>query len=807
MQHIYARPLRPAILGFAALTLLLAPVSAGGGFPGRNGPLIGVSGGSVYSVPLDGSAATSKATGTTASVSPDGSKLAYATSADVIHVMCLTGTACDTAIAGVTGTDPAWSPDGTKIAFVDRTGGVNGHLKTMAPDGSGVVDLTPSETHVFDPAWSPDGTSIAFASERGSQDEIWTVKVATLVETQLTSSLTTDDLQPAWSPDGDTIAFASNRAGTSQIYSVPSSGGSLTELTADASADTEPVWSPDGTLIAFVSGGALKTVPEAGGSSSEATVNGTLTWSDLVDWQALVPTAVSATPPTITSGANPVQGDSISASSGSWTGLTTGFLYQFERCDSGGGTCTAIGSASSTSTYTLTSADVGFRVKVAVTATDSAGSSAPAESTNLTPVVLGPGPTNLTVPAISLGFGQTAPKVGTSLTTTVGTWTGTGNTYTYQWKKCDVTSGSCYDLHGATGSFLFLTGDLYGWQMRVMVTATNSDGTRGVNSEATSTVTADAPLTTTSPRISGVNQVGQTLTLSLGTWTGTSPITYVYEWRRCDPQGSLPSCKPIPGATKTTYTLTVGDQGVALRGYVTATNVTGPVVAISNHTFPTLPAAAAKVTGPSAPANTSAPTIAGPPTVGAALAAAAGIWSGSTPMSFAYSWKRCDATGAACRRIAHATKSEYAVGAADIGSTLRVAVTARNAAGKLTVTSDVTDTVDRSRPAPRGRHIRGTARSDYLPGGGGNDVIDGLGGNDTILGGAGDDILSGGAGNDVIDGGPGRDQIFGGPGSDTIRAVDGTRDVIDCGPGRDRAYVDRIDVVKNCEVVTYPAGA
>src|SRR5262249_41779824 len=140
--------------------------------------------------------------------------------------------------------------------------------------------------------------------------------------------------------------------------------------------------------------------------------------------------------------------------------------------------------------------------------------------------------------------------------------------------------------------------------------------------------------------------------------------------------------------------------------------------------------------------------------------------------------------------------------AADVGYTIRVSVTAKNAYGSMVVQSSATETIAGTPPHMRGRTIVGTAKSEYLAGGGHDDVIYGLGGNDTLLGGAGDDRIFGGPGNDVITGGSGADHLYGGPGSDTIYAADGERDIIDCGSGRDRAVVDvGIDKVVNCEVV------
>lgn len=91
---------------------------------------------------------------------------------------------------------------------------------------------------------------------------------------------------------------------------------------------------------------------------------------------------------------------------------------------------------------------------------------------------------------------------------------------------------------------------------------------------ADSTLQAGVPVPTAAPAITGTVTVGQVLTCSSGTWTG-SPTGYTYQWRRRVP-GS------IPGATTGTYTLAAADSGYNVECYVTATNAAGNTTTGSN---------------------------------------------------------------------------------------------------------------------------------------------------------------------------------------------------------------------------------
>src|SRR5262245_30434658 len=93
---------------------------------------------------------------------------------------------------------------------------------------------------------------------------------------------------------------------------------------------------------------------------------------------------------------------------------------------------------------------------------------------------------------------------------------------------------------------------------------------------------AVAPTWSLPPAVSGSAQVGQTLTTSTGSWAGTAPISYAYQWLRCGLNGG--NCAAIPGATGKTYVVATADVGSTLRSRVTASNVAGSASAQSAQT-------------------------------------------------------------------------------------------------------------------------------------------------------------------------------------------------------------------------------
>jgi PASTA domain-containing protein len=93
---------------------------------------------------------------------------------------------------------------------------------------------------------------------------------------------------------------------------------------------------------------------------------------------------------------------------------------------------------------------------------------------------------------------------------------------------------------------------------------------------------AQQPTNSAAPTIAGIPKPGQTLTAAPGTWNGTTPIAYTYQWDVCDRTGA--SCVAVSGQTTSTYVVSSSDAGSTFRIVVTASNVAGHASATSVQT-------------------------------------------------------------------------------------------------------------------------------------------------------------------------------------------------------------------------------
>jgi hypothetical protein len=377
---------------------------------------------------------------------------------------------------------------------------------------------------------------------------------------------------------------------------------------------------------------------------------------------------------------SPLVGETLSSNDGEWSGGTgaLSYAYQWQRCDQHGGECAPISGATSVE-YFPSGVDAGSTLRVLLTATDADGHSSSATSDAL----LLSASTLQAVSAPSLsGPGQ----VGRALSASSGIWTGAGAIeFSYQWQRCDEEGESCTDLEGATEAEYVPSETDAGHALRLRVDATNGSEAKSATSPATPAVAAGpiAPEDEIAPSIEGDTSVGDVLTAQTGKWLSSEAIEYAYQWERCDEEGE--GCTSIEGASEATYTSSEEDAGSTLRVLVTASNAIGTAEAHSDMTE--------VVSTPTPPVNTEAPTILGTAVEGSHLAIDNGTWSGSRPLRFQYQWQRCDAEGESCTDIESATGPTYTPPSGDVGSRLRVILTASNALGTASVASAPTEAV------------------------------------------------------------------------------------------------------------------
>lgn len=156
---------------------------------------------------------------------------------------------------------------------------------------------------------------------------------------------------------------------------------------------------------------------------------------------------------------------------------------------------------------------------------------------------------------------------------------------------------------------------------------------------------------TVRPTVSGVPQIGHTLTVKTGKWS-PKPSKFTYRWRR---DGAK-----ISGATKSKYVLTRSDLGTYVTVEVTASRKKGQHTIRESTTNSVIrPDTFVAAT----------PTITGSRDVGDTLTANTGGWS-PAPEAFTYQWSRDQ------QPIAGATSSTYTTTTQDAGDDLAVTVVA-----------------------------------------------------------------------------------------------------------------------------------
>jgi hypothetical protein len=411
------------------------------------------------------------------------------------------------------------------------------------------------------------------------------------------------------------------------------------------------------------------------GTYTGGTVVFTATATDVSDEPQTAPT--NTTLPTVSGGNSPDY--TLTVTNGTWSSAPTSFAYRWDSCNETGNDCTQIDGATTPSLAVPVSL-AGRTFRARVTATNTTGSTT--AITNATDVVISPAPANTGLPTIL----PATPQQGSPMTVTTGSWSNSPASYAYQWQRCTSSGDDCVAISGATSASYTPGAADVGRKLLARVTATNPGGSATATSTS-SVIAGVAPVNTAAPTETGTRTVGQTLSTSTGSWTGTPTISYTYQWQRDTGSGYA----DLSGATASAYTLVSADIGNNVRVRVTATNSYG-----SQTVTATRAGGSGLITG-LAPENTSKPTVTGTMAESQTLTASSGTWTANPVASYSYQWVRCSGYYGGfeshvlldCSTIAGATATTYTLTASDVGFYMGVDVTAVNSVGSAMAESEL----------------------------------------------------------------------------------------------------------------------
>jgi dipeptidyl aminopeptidase/acylaminoacyl peptidase len=195
---------------------------------------------------------------------------------------------------------PVWSPDGKSIAllFTENATRASGPLVAETPDqgvvsedlheqrlavvdpeSSRVRQISPEDLYVYEFDWAPHSRELVATAAHGSGDDNWYIASLVIFGAEsgaMTTVIEKPGMQisePHWSPDGRFIAVIGGLMSDEaivggDIYSVPTTGGSLTNLSAGMKMSASWIaWSADSANIIFAGiadGGSVIARVDAG---------------------------------------------------------------------------------------------------------------------------------------------------------------------------------------------------------------------------------------------------------------------------------------------------------------------------------------------------------------------------------------------------------------------------------------------------------------------------------------------------------------------------------------------------------------
>jgi Tol biopolymer transport system component len=207
---------------------------------------------------------------TTLAISPNGSRLAYSRVSQTINIykVALSGAAGavqkpqSIAPSSRTDIEPNFSPDGKKIAFASTRSG-SMEIWVCDADGSNPRQMTSmGGSRTGNPKWSPDGNTILFESRPEVMASLYVVSATGGAPRRLTKI---PAFWASWSHDGKWIYFMSKGESGSPIFRMPAAGGDAVQLTEGG---IYPLESVDGKWAYFINDEAeLWKVPAVGGKA------------------------------------------------------------------------------------------------------------------------------------------------------------------------------------------------------------------------------------------------------------------------------------------------------------------------------------------------------------------------------------------------------------------------------------------------------------------------------------------------------------------------------------------------------------